>query len=535
MTNTNAGRSVGQALVALLKEYGVDTVFGIPGVHNNELYRGLLNSGMHHVLPRHEQGAGFMADGYARATGKPGVCFTITGPGLTNIMTPLGQAYSDSVPMLVISSALDVKDLGQARGRLHEIQDQRAAAATVTGMAATAYAPEDVPALLAKAFAGFATSRPRPAYIEIPIDVLSAEATGDWRVQTTTSVAYPDPAMIAEAATLLHNAVRPMIIAGGGAVGASMGLRVLAERLNAVVIPTVAGKGVVPDQHPLSAGAVLPRGHGKKFLSTADVVLAVGTELSETDFWDERLPFTGGLIRIDIDGAKLVDRCGGKPAILADAAVAVDALLKALPEDGGKSTLVPDDVLALRQDVVSGDRADAALKRRVLDALRAALPDDAIVVTDMTTLAYAGNEMFPVGNPRHWMHPCGYGTLGYALPAAIGAKIGAGDSPVVAIAGDYGFQYTLNELAVSTELGQPLIIVLWNSAGLQAIMDDMDRKEIGHIATNPVNPDFELLARAYDCQYRKVGAIDAIAGAMAEALEATGPFLVEIDATSLDS
>ena len=116
MTKTNAGRSVGQALVALLKDYGVDTIFGIPGVHNNELYRGLLNSGMHHILPRHEQGAGFMADGYARATGRPGVCFTITGPGLTNIMTPLGQAYSDSVPMLVISSALDVKDLGQGRG-----------------------------------------------------------------------------------------------------------------------------------------------------------------------------------------------------------------------------------------------------------------------------------------------------------------------------------------------------------------------------------------------------------------------------------
>ncbi|MGI9412182.1 MAG: 5-guanidino-2-oxopentanoate decarboxylase [Hyphomicrobiales bacterium] len=533
MAETNAGRSVGQALVALLKDYGVDTVFGIPGVHNNELYRGLLNSGMHHILPRHEQGAGFMADGYARATGKAGVCFTITGPGLTNIMTPLGQAYSDSVPMLVISSVLDVKDMGQGRGRLHEMTNQCAAAATVTGMAATAYAPEDVPELVARAFAGFRAGRPRPAYIEIPIDVLSAEASGAWAPGLAEPKVYPDPAGIAAAARVVAGAERPMMIAGGGAAGAADGLRTLAERLNAIVFPTVAGKGIVSDDHPLSAGALLPRGHGKKLLASADVVLAVGTELSETDFWEERIGINGHLIRIDVDPDKLADRYGGDTVIMGDAAVAVEALLDALPDVSGASRLSAEDVTDLAETVAGQDDDDRGLKRKVLDALRAALPAETIVVTDMTTLAYAGNEMFPVTEPRLWMHPSGFGTLGYALPAAIGAKVGAAGRPVVALAGDYGFQYTLNELGVAAELKQPLIVVLWNSDGLQAIMNDMDRKGIGHIATNPLNPDFEHLTKAYGGRYRRVQSVEAIDGAVREALAAEGLCLIELDAAAM--
>lgn len=533
MTDTNAGRSVGQALVALLREYGVDTIFGIPGVHNNELYRGLLNSGMHHILPRHEQGAGFMADGYARATGRPGVCFTITGPGLTNIMTPLGQAYSDSVPMLVISSVLDVKDMGQGRGRLHEMTDQCAAAATVTGMAATAYAPEDVPELVARAFAGFNAARPRPAYIEIPIDVLSAEATGAWVPRLAAPVTLPDPQAVAEAAKVLAGATRPMVIAGGGAAGAAEGLRKLVEQMSAIVFPTVAGKGVVPDDHPLSAGAIMPRGNAKKLLATADVVLAVGTELSETDFWEERLTLNGHLIRIDIDPAKLADRYAGDTVILGDAALTVAALREALDGQSGASVLSADDVASLHETVKGKDDPDRALKRRVLNALRAALPADATVVTDMTTLAYAGNEMFPAPEPRSWMHPSGFGTLGYALPAAIGAKVAAGDKPVVALAGDYGFQYTLNELGVAAELKQPLIVVLWNSDGLQAIMNDMDNKGIGHIATNPLNPDFEHLAKAYGGHYHKVQSVEAIDGAVKEALAADRLSLIELDASAM--
>ena len=252
-----------------------------------------------------------------------------------------------------------------------------------------------------------------------------------------------------------------MVIAGGGAAGAAEGLRKLVEQMSAIVFPTVAGKGVVPDDHPLSAGAIMPRGNAKKLLASADVVLAVGTELSETDFWEERLTLNGHLIRIDVDPAKLADRYAGDTVILGDATLTVDALLDALDGQAGASGLSADDVASLHETVLSKDDEDRALKRRVLTALRAALPADAMVVTDMTTLAYAGNEMFPAPEPRTWMHPSGFGTLGYALPAAIGAKVAAGDTPVVALAGDYGFQYTLNELGVAAELKQPLIVVLW--------------------------------------------------------------------------
>ena len=219
--------------------------------------------------------------------------------------------------------------------------------------------------------------------------------------------------------------------------------------------------------------------------------------------------------------------------ILGDAALTVAALREALDGQSGASVLSADDVASLHETVKGKDDPDRALKRRVLNALRAALPADATVVTDMTTLAYAGNEMFPAPEPRSWMHPSGFGTLGYALPAAIGAKVAAGDKPVVALAGDYGFQYTLNELGVAAELKQPLIVVLWNSDGLQAIMNDMDNKGIGHIATNPLNPDFEHLTKAYGGHYHKVQSVEAIDGAVKQALAADRLSLIELDASAM--
>jgi 5-guanidino-2-oxopentanoate decarboxylase len=185
--------STGEALVGLLEDYGVDTVFGIPGVHNVEMYRALPRSTIRHVLVRHEQGAGFMADGYARATGKPGVCFTITGPGLTNIMTPMGQAWSDSSPIFVISSALDIIDGAQGRGRLHEMQDQLGAAATITSRAIRAYTPKDVRDGIAEAFSAFSASRPRPAYLEIPLDLLKEPAGEGWQARARPARPAPHP------------------------------------------------------------------------------------------------------------------------------------------------------------------------------------------------------------------------------------------------------------------------------------------------------------------------------------------------------
>src|SRR3990167_5185414 len=209
----------GQALVRLLANYCVDTVFGIPGVHTLELYRGLPGSGIRHVLTRHEQGASFMADGYARVSGKPGVCFIITGPGVTNAATGIGQAYADSIPMLVISSVNHTASLGKGWGCLHETQDQRAITAPITAFSAVALSAEDLPELIARAYAVFDSERPRPVHISVPLDVLSAKVSRDWsnEVVRRPSRGVPAATALDLAVAKLQSAKRPMIIAGGGA------------------------------------------------------------------------------------------------------------------------------------------------------------------------------------------------------------------------------------------------------------------------------------------------------------------------------
>src|SRR5262245_4714063 len=273
----------GEALVELLTVHCIDTVFGIPGVHTVELYRGFPRSGLRHITPRHEQGAGFMADGYARASGKPAACFIITGPGLTNIATALGQAYADSVPILVISSVNNAHELGLGEGRLHELPSQRNLMAGLTAFSHTLNRADEVPLVLSRAFSVFRSARPRPVHIEIPLDVIVAPANE----RTTTHPIgfacrpYPDPRSIALAADLLGKASRPLIVLGGGAQDAAEAAQQLVERLEAPAILTINGKGILPNAHPLSLGSSLPQSPVQDELAAADVILAIGTELGE--------------------------------------------------------------------------------------------------------------------------------------------------------------------------------------------------------------------------------------------------------------
>lgn len=243
----------GEYLVKLLEAHGVELIFGIPGVHTVELYRGLPQTNIRHVTPRHEQGAGFMADGYARVTGKPGVCFIVTGPGMTNIATAMGQAFSDSIPMLVISAVNERATLGMGQGRLHELPSQRALTAGVSVFSHTLLEASQLPDVLAKAFAVFASQRPGPVHVEIPLDVIVAQ------VEDETPVAAPlptrpaaDPAVIRRAADMIAGAERPLIIAGGGASDAASEVRALAEKLGAPVFMTINGKGILPPGHELA-------------------------------------------------------------------------------------------------------------------------------------------------------------------------------------------------------------------------------------------------------------------------------------------
>jgi 5-guanidino-2-oxopentanoate decarboxylase len=509
--------SAGEALIGLLEDYGVSTIFGIPGVHNVEMYRALPRSGIRHVLTRHEQGAGFMADGYARATGKPGVCFTITGPGLTNIMTPLGQAWSDSSNVLVISSALDIADSAQGRGRLHEMISQVNAAAAVTATALRSYTPQDMQDAVARIFAGFASARPRSAYLEIPLDLLSMPAGDGWTARRMPARPQISSDDIRFAAMMLQGAKSPMMILGGGAMSAGAAALQIAESLGAPILTTTAGKGTVPANHPLVWGYVMGNPEAQAQLMASDCVLAVGTELSETDFWNNACVLSN-LIRIDIDPASIARPHTAKLALLGDAGPAMVEL--ATHFSGSRTS-------HLKPPLLSDDPLRVMLSK-VLSVIRDNLPADTVIASDMTQIAYAANEIFPVSNPRTWLHPVGFGTLGFALPAAIGAKIGMGEKPVAALAGDYGFQYTINELGTAVEHKLPLPILLWNNEALGQIRDDMVMKGIQPNAVTLRNPDFQGLAKAYGAEAAKPANLRELKAAITQALKAEGPTLIEM-------
>jgi 5-guanidino-2-oxopentanoate decarboxylase len=528
-------RSVGRYLVELLVANGIETVFGIPGVHNLELYRGLAAANLRHVLVRHEQGAGFAADGYARLSGRPAVAFTISGPGLTNILTAAAQAYTDSVPLLVVATTPVEASHGKQWGVLHELKNQLTLAAGVFGEARAARSAEDVRDHLRACLASLHAGRPRPAYLEIPLDVLSeTTALPATRFATAPPVPQAPAGEISAALHLLTGAARPIVIAGGGARGAAAELKRLVETLDCPLVTTAAGKGLLAERHPCNLGTSLPYHATQQLIAAADVVLAVGTEMGETDIYlGTRLPFGGRLIRIDIDPNKLADQYGAELPIWGDARASLQAINESLPARSGWKSQ-SGGAVRVRAEIEGAFDAKARAQHQALGAIRAALPRDGVVFSDMTQIAYLGNYAFAVDEPGHWFHPSGYGTLGFALPAALGAKIAAPTRPVLALAGDFGLQFTLGELMTAVEAGLSLPLVVWNNSALGQIRDDMIGANIPPTGVIARNPDFVALARA--CGAAAVRARDAAALSQAVriALEYAGPTLIEVVSTDFD-
>ncbi|HTV94832.1 MAG TPA: 5-guanidino-2-oxopentanoate decarboxylase [Steroidobacteraceae bacterium] len=527
-------RSIGQYLVESLIANEIDTVFGIPGVHNLELYRGLAASRMRHVLVRHEQGAGFAADGHARLSGRPAAAFTISGPGLTNILTSVAQAYSDSIPLLVVATTPVRASLGKQWGVLHELPDQAALAAGVFGVARSAATAQDVRENLQQCLASLRAGRPRPAYLEIPLDVLS-EPTDLEPARFPAPAALPQaaPGQIEAAARLLAGAARPIIVAGGGAREAGAELRALVEKLDCALVSTAAGKGLLPHEHPGYLGTSLHHPAIQRLVGDADVVLAVGTELAETDlYYALKLALCGRLIRIDIDPHKLADHYSAQLPIWSDARSALDSIHRALPPraHGAAHGAAHGGAAAIRREIERGFDAKARGWQRALDAIRAGLPRDAAVFTDMTQIAYFGNYAFAVDGPRQWFHPSGYGTLGFALPAAIGAKLSSPARAVLALAGDFGLQFTLAELMTAVEQQLSLPVIVWNNAALGQIRDDMIAAGIAPTDVVGRNPDFVDLARAYGAGALRVSDQAQLTAAVRRALEAPAPTLIEVPA-----
>lgn len=521
--------SIGRYIVSLLAANGIDTVFGIPGVHNLEFYRGVAATGLRHILVRHEQNAGFAADGFARACGRPAAAFVISGPGLTNILTAAAQAKTDSVPMLILASTPVESSLAKGWGVLHELDDQRAMAAGVVGTARSARSAQDARDHLREAFASFQLGRQRPAYLEVPLDLLAQTTTlRPERFAAVGGDPQPSSAVIERASDLLRNARRPMIVAGGGARGASTQLRKLAESLDAYVVTTVAGKGVLPERHPANLGASLQFGVTQELVARADVVLAVGTELSETDFYSgTRLVMNGRLIRVDVDPGKLADHYAADVGIWGDARSSLDALASLpMSSSGWRTELGAAAVHRGRIEEQFGTVGRVCA--RVLAAIRAGLPAEAALFTDMTQVAYYGNYLYPADSPGTWFHPSGYGTLGYALPAAIGAKIACPERPVIALAGDFGFQFTSQELATAVELGMTLPVIVWNNSALGQIRDDMIGSGIPPTGVVGHNPDFVALARAYGAHGERCTGPAELSDALRSALRRSGPTVLEV-------
>lgn len=524
----------GEYLVKLLEAYGVDLIFGIPGVHTVELYRGLPATRIRHITPRHEQGAGFMADGYARVTGKPGVCFIITGPGMTNITTAMGQAYADSVPMLVISSVNDRRHLGMAQGRLHELPSQQQLVAGVAAFSHTVLDPIQLPEILARAFALFASSRPRPVHIEIPLDVIVAE------VDDSNPVAWSMPgrcapvaADIEQAAQLLRGANSPLIIAGGGAQGAASEIRAIAGRLDAPVFSTINGKGILPPGDARALAGNLGMEPLRRELAVADVVLAIGTEFGETEMYPEPHPVKigGKLIRIDIDPQQLVTHFPAHLPIAADARLACAALLTALG-DNRDNRNGAERAKAVRDAVRAGLWPACKTHRRIMDIVAATLPD-VIVAGDQTEPVYAANQIYEAPQPRSYFNSStGYGTLGYGMPAAFGAKLGAPDRPVICLMGDGGIQFSIQEIASAVEAGIAVAIIVWNNSSYGEIKAFMAERGIPQIGVDIFTPDFAAVARALGCASSRPNSIAEFTSELAASTSRKVPTLIEIRANS---
>lgn len=488
----------GMLLVELMEMYGIEVAFGIPGTHNIELYRGLENTDIAHYLPRHEQGAGFMADGYARLSGKVAACFTVSGPGALNIATAMGQALQDSVPMLVISADNNSWTRGLSEGRLHETQNLQSAMEQVSIWAHTIQRVDEIPNILGQAFCQLNHGRVGPVHLSVPLDVMKADASHvlpkRWDIPLPPA---PNTDAMALAADRLNGARRPVITLGGGAVPARKYLKELAEKIQAPVTLTQNARGIFPPDFPLLVKGAPFQQAIREYYQNADVVLAIGTQFSETDYdftLSDGVEINGALIRIDIDRRQLVRNVPADIAIHADSTAAVPALIKRLQK---VERPPPEDLIDLNKSVQP--RKSETGYRLLFDAIQSSLDDVVVFMDPCQPTYYAMAHYFPPNVNRVFASTSGYCTLGYAPPAAFGAAAAGLPNPIVAIVGDGGSQFTLGELAAAAEQGLAVAVIIWNNNGYAEIAQNFLNAKMEPQGCDLPAPDFVKLAQAYGC------------------------------------
>lgn len=518
----------GQALVESLVGEGVHTLFGLPGVQLDGAFDALHGSQdrIRVLHTRHEQAAAYMADGYARVTGEVGICLVVPGPGLLNATAALSTAYACNSPVLCVTGQIQSDMIEFGRGLLHEIPNQLGMVRSVTKWARRAITPGDVPALVRDAFAELRTGRPRPVEIEIPPDTLFAEAEVELLAPTTAAPSAGDPDCLERAAALLAGAKAPLIWAGGGVVrgGAWNEVRRLAEALEAPVVMTANGKGAVSDRHYLAQSIL----GGMELLPDADVILAVGTRFVDpaTSKWGVGPGRT--VIQLDVDPEELSRNYPATVALEADAAAglaALAALVEAAdrPRPSRAAELSDLKERHLARAMAVGPQAEYAM------AIRRALPDDGIIVSEMTQIGYWSNLALPIYEPRTWVTPGYQGTLGYGFPTALGAQVARPDVPVVSVNGDGGFGFCLNELSTMARHQIPAIVLVFNDNAFGNVRRIQNESFGGRtIASDLLNPDFGKLADSFGVAGRRAESPIALEREIGEAIKAHEPTLIEI-------
>jgi thiamine pyrophosphate-dependent acetolactate synthase large subunit-like protein len=523
----------GQAIVDCLEAEGVDVVFGIPGEHTISLYDGLYHRpGIRHILPRHEQGAGFMAEGYAMASGRPGVCITTTGPGAFNALTPLAEAYGDSIPVLMIASEIDSQFIGQARGITHESKDQLGVLERAAGFAAQANSVGEIPEVMHEAFRCMRTGRPRPAVVQVPLDVMAAK--DDVRPQAPASVSPggASETAVAEAARLLASAERPIIWAGGGVniAGANDALRAVAELLDAPVIVTPDGKGAIPEDHPLALGCSSGEGPVTALMRRSDAALVIGTRFQQRLTRGWTMPLPACLVQVDVDAGEIGKNYPAAAGLAGDAGVVLGQLRDALrahapaPKPGARAEVARD-----RETVGGWFRVRFTPESEMLAAIREGLAPDAFIFSDTARAVGWLRNHLPVYAPRSFFTPGGFSTLGFSFPSAIGARAAFAERQSVAACGDGSFMFTCNELATAVQEDLGVTVLLFNNRCHLGIKDHQDAECGGrHIAVELHTPDFVKFAESFGALGLRVERLDQLAPALAEARESRRPAIVEI-------
>ena len=517
----------GQALVEMLHRHGVDTLFALPGVQNDALFNALYDAGgaIRVIHTRHEQGAAYMAYGYAKSTGRAGAYSVVPGPGVLNTTAALSTAYATNARVLCLTGQIATPLIGRGQGHLHELPDQLGILRSLTKWAARIEHPTQTQVYVDEAFRQLYTGRPRPVALEIPPDVLALETEVVLRYDSVNlPVDPPDPRLIDQAAALLAQAKRPLILVGSGADDAGEELCAVCELLQAPAVSHSSGRGILDDRHTLSLRG--PEGH--RLWADADVVLAVGTRLLRPiTQWgaDPRLK----LIRVDIDPVEMTRVLPPTVGIVADAALTLAALRDALVARG--VTARPSraaELSALKAEFRAG-YSELQPQYDFLMTIREELPEDGLFVDEVTQVGYVAGFAFPVYRPRTLISSGYQGTLGYGFATALGVKVAHPDRPVVSVNGDGGLMYTVQELATAVQQGIGLVAVVFADSAFGNVLRMQQQQHGGRvIASRLHNPDFVKLAESFGAHGERAESLPQLRQALRDGFNRPGPTLIEV-------